>query len=151
VFVTIEIQVTTDLDELSRVLAWFNQLHHPFIPKMDWMKCQTALAEAFTNAVRHAHKEMPPETPIWLEATLTDQFLEFKIWDLGAGFDLAKKLASLTRVVDPNATGGRGLDLLDQIGDILSYTRTDDDRNCLRLVRNYQPDFGGSENPTHNL
>jgi serine/threonine-protein kinase RsbW len=140
VFIKIEFQVITDLDELSRVLTWFNQLYRPYIPKMDWMKCQTALAEAFTNAVRHAHREKPPETPIWLEATLTDKFLEFKIWDLGVGFDLDKKLANLPRVIDPNATGGRGLDLLDQIGDILSYTRTEDDRNCLHLLRHYQAD-----------
>ncbi|WP_425216266.1 ATP-binding protein [Tumidithrix helvetica] len=146
VFITIEFQVTTDLDELSRVLTWFNQLYRPFIPKMDWMKCQTALAEAFTNAVRHAHQDMPPETPIWLEAVLTEQSIEFKIWDLGLGFDLEKKIATLSRVVDPNATGGRGLDLLDQIADILSYTRTEDDRNCLHLVRHYLADFSSEQN-----
>ncbi|MEE3717084.1 anti-sigma regulatory factor [Tumidithrix elongata RA019] len=134
---TIEFQAKTDLDELSQVLIWFNQLYRPFIPKMDWMKCQTALAEAFTNAVRHAHQGKPAETPIWLEASITDRSIEFKIWDLGVGFDLEKKLANLSRVVDPEATGGRGLDLLDQIADILSYRRTEDDRNCLHLVRHY--------------
>jgi serine/threonine-protein kinase RsbW len=133
---TIQLQVKTDLNELVEVLAWFNQLHQDYIPKIDWLKCQTALAEAFTNVVRHAHKDLPHETPIQLEASLASDYLEFKIWDYGAQFDLEREILNLPVEVDETATGGRGLYLLKEIADRLSYTRSGD-RNCLLLVKHY--------------
>ncbi len=135
---TIQLQVKTDLNELVEVLAWFNQLHQDSIPKIDWLKCQTALAEAFTNAVRHAHKNLPHETPINLEASLTSDYLEIRIWDYGPQFDLEYEISSLPDEVEETATGGRGLYLLREIADYLSYTRTGD-RNCLLLVKHYSP------------
>jgi serine/threonine-protein kinase RsbW len=135
---TIQLQVKTDLNELAEVLAWFNQLHHDTIPKIDWLKCQTALAEAFTNVVRHAHWNLPHETPINLESSLGSDYLEFKIWDRGAEFDLEYEVSILPNEVEETATGGRGLYLLKEIADRLNYTRTGD-RNCLLLVKNYSP------------
>jgi serine/threonine-protein kinase RsbW len=135
---TIQLQVKTDLNELVEVLAWFNQLHQDYIPKIDWLKCQTALAEAFTNVVRHAHKNLPYETAIKLEASLASDYLEFKIWDYGAQYDLDHEISILPDEVEETAIGGRGLYLLKEIADRLSYTRTGD-RNCLLLVKNYSP------------
>ena len=135
---TIQLQVKTDLNELVEVLAWFNQLYQDSIPKIDWLKCQTALAEAFTNVVRHAHKDHPLETPIELEAALSSDYLEIRIWDYGPQFDLEYKVSILPSEVDETATGGRGLYLLKQIADGISYTR-DGDRNCLLLVKKFSP------------
>ena len=135
---TIQLQVKTDLNELVEVLAWFNQLYQDSIPKIDWLKCQTALAEAFTNVVRHAHKDRPLETPIELEAALSSDYLEIRIWDYGPQFDLEYKVSSLPSEVDETATGGRGLYLLKQIADGISYTRNGD-RNCLLLVKKFSP------------
>lgn len=135
---TIQLQVKTDLNELVEVLAWFNQLYQDSIPKIDWLKCQTALAEAFTNVVRHAHKDRPLETPIELEAALFSDYLEIRILDYGPQFDLEYKVSILPSEVDETATGGRGLYLLKQIADGISYTR-DGDRNCLFLVKKFSP------------
>jgi serine/threonine-protein kinase RsbW len=135
---TIQLQVKTELNELVEVLAWFNQLHQDSIPKTDWLKCQTALAEAFTNAVRHAHKNLPLETPINLESSLASDYLEIRIWDYGPQFDLEYKLSILPNEVEETAIGGRGLYLLKEIADRLSYTRTGD-RNCLVLVKQFSP------------
>ncbi|NJL43386.1 MAG: ATP-binding protein [Pseudanabaena sp. SU_2_4] len=135
---TIQLQVKTDLNELVEVLAWFNQLYQDSIPKIDWLKCQTALAEAFTNVVRHAHKDRSLETPIELEAALSSDYLEIRIWDYGPQFDLEYKVSILPSEVDETATGGRGLYLLKQIADGISYTR-DGDRNCLLLVKKFSP------------
>lgn len=135
---TIQLQVKTDLNELVEVLAWFNQLYQDSIPKIDWLKCQTALAEAFTNVVRHAHKDRPLETPIELEAALSSDYLEIRILDYGPQFDLEYKVSILPSEVDETATGGRGLYLLKQIADGISYTR-DGDRNCLLLVKKFSP------------
>ncbi|NJM63119.1 MAG: ATP-binding protein, partial [Oscillatoriales cyanobacterium RU_3_3] len=40
--------------------------------------------------------------------------------------------------IDEIAEGGRGLKLMWQIADELSYTRTADDRNCLFVSKNYE-------------
>jgi anti-sigma regulatory factor (Ser/Thr protein kinase) len=46
------LQVETRLNELSNVLRWFNRLHQEQLPRSVLIQCQTALAEAFTTAVR---------------------------------------------------------------------------------------------------
>lgn len=136
---TISLRVSTDLNELAKVLDWFEYLSHDAMSKMDWLRCKTALAEAFTNAVRHAHKNMPQEMPIDLEATLTENTLEVKVFDFGTGFDLSDKLSDLDDV-DINALGGRGLDLINQIVDVFRYEReSSGDRNCLLMIKYYCP------------
>jgi serine/threonine-protein kinase RsbW len=115
-----------------------DQNHQDSIPKIDWLKCQTALAEAFTNVVRHAHKNLSYETDIKLEASLASDYLELKIWDYGTQYDLEHEISILPDEVEETATGGRGLYLLKEIADRLSYTRTGD-RNCLQLIKNYSP------------
>jgi len=48
--------------------------------------------EGFTNAVRHAHKNLPLETPIELEVMVLNEHLEVKILDWGEPFDIQAKL-----------------------------------------------------------
>jgi serine/threonine-protein kinase RsbW len=50
------------------------------------------VSEAFTKAVRHAHKNLPIESPIDLEITVFNDRLEIKIWDRGEPFDFQAKL-----------------------------------------------------------
>jgi len=135
---TISLRVDTDLNELTKVLDWYEELNHNAVPKSDWLRCKTAIAEVFTNAVRHAHKNMPQETPIDLEATLTENTLEIKVFDFGTGFDLSDKLSDFDDV-DINALGGRGLDLINQIVDMFSYERVEGDRNCMLIIKHYSP------------
>ncbi len=136
----ISFEASSTIEALDQVLAWFEQLRTPDIDQVIWMQCQLALAEGFTNAVRHAHKHLPAETPIILEASLQAQALEFQIWDRGQPFDLTSYLAA--KVGTPGAEGyqggGRGLEILAKIADRLSYRRTADERNCLLFVKQYQ-------------
>ncbi|WP_103669764.1 anti-sigma regulatory factor [Pseudanabaena sp. BC1403] len=135
---TILLQTTTNLNDLILVLDWFEQLPHKAIPNADWLRCKTALAEIFTNSVRHAHRNMPSETPISLEANLSDSSIEIKVFDFGSGFDLSGKLSKLEEV-DVTALGGRGLDLISQMVDVFTYDKTTDGRNCMRIVKYYVP------------
>jgi len=130
-------QVSSDRKALEQVLSWFDQFNQPSIPKKIWIQCQLALAEGFTNAVRHAHKDLPPDVPIDIEVTLFPQALELRIWDRGPSFDLEQRLRNLERTVDEQAGGGRGIAILQKIADEISYTRTDDNRNCLLIVKKY--------------
>ncbi len=130
-------QVPTDLKALDQVLAWFDQLYQPSIPKKVWLQCQLALAEGFTNAVRHAHKDLSPNVPIDIEVTLFSQGLEIRIWDQGPPFNLEQRLQKLEPVVNKESGGGRGLAIMQKIADHLSYTRTDDNRNCMLIEKRY--------------
>jgi len=131
------LHLKTDITLVKEVLAWFDQFNRPPVPNITWMQSQLAVAEAFTNAVRHAHKGLPPDTPIDLEVHVLPQSWEIRIWDCGPGFDIAEKLKSLKGKEDWQDEGGRGLLLIDLICDRISYTKTDDGRNCFLMVKQY--------------
>lgn len=127
----------TDLKALDQVLTWFDQFNQGSIPKKVWIQCQLALAEGFTNAVRHAHKNLTPNVPIDIEVTLFPQALELRVWDQGPPFDLEKRFQELEKTVEDLTGGGRGIAILQKIADKLSYTRTSDNRNCLLMVKTF--------------
>lgn len=130
-------QFPTDLNVLDDVLMWFDQLNEPPIPRKIWLKCQLALAEGFTNAVRHAHKGLSTEVPIEIEVTLYQESLEVRIIDQGPPFNLEQRLKTMPETVSEKASGGRGIAILHKIADFLSYTRTSDHRNCLLIVKHF--------------
>ncbi|MFB2839727.1 ATP-binding protein [Floridanema evergladense] len=138
------IQLKTDLKALTEVLTWFDRLYNSGIPREVWLRCQLALAEAFTNAVRHAHKSKPSEVPIDIEVTVTENSIEMRVWDYGFPFDLKEKLKLMPTNHENDSGGGRGLRLLEATTDILSYTRSSDDRNCLLMVKHYGNEDKGS-------
>jgi len=131
------LQVSTDLDALALVLEWFDQFSKPPTPPQAWMQCQLAVAEGFTNAVRHAHQNQPAEILIDLEGLLFPDRLEVRIWDHGPPFDLQERLHRMPQELDTEAEGGRGLRLMERIADHLSYTRTSDCRNCLLIMKKF--------------
>ena len=130
------LQINTDLDALAQVLEWFDQFNVEPIPPSTWMECQLALAEGFTNAVRHAHYGKSVDLLIDLEVQVFADRIEIRIWDQGDHFDLDHRLRNMPSM-DTEAEGGRGLRLMDKIADVLSYTRTQDARNCLLITKKY--------------
>ena len=135
-----QLQAPNTLDALSDILSWFAQLQHPSIPSTIWIRCQLALAEGFTNAVRHAHRNLPSEeVTVEMEVTLSDKQIEIRVWDYGPPFNLMEKLQQMPPQIDKGSGGGRGLKLMRDIADYLSYEPTPDGRNCLLIVKNYQP------------
>ena len=91
-FHKISLQLNTDIKAVAQVLCWLEQLDPLPIPEAVLHQCKLAMVEGFTNAVRHAHKNLPFETQIELEITVFNQRLELKIWDWGEPFDLQAKL-----------------------------------------------------------
>ena len=134
------IQVSTDLNALADVLTWFDQFQAPVMPHMTWLECQLALAEGFTNAVRHAHAGKAVETPIDIDARLSAESMELRIWDYGPGFDFETYVHKASATVDKHAEGGRGLGLIKQIADQLKYVKDTDQRNCLCITKYYSRD-----------
>ncbi len=135
------LQVKTELEALRDVLQWFEGLVFPLVPqKMGW-QCEVALVEAFTNAVRHAHHDLPQSTPIDLEVELLPNFLEMRIWDSGKSFDLEAKLLKgeqEAKTVDSmEREGGRGLQFIKKLTDELQYLNLPNHRNCLIMRKKY--------------
>ncbi|MEG3982368.1 ATP-binding protein [Microcoleus sp. T3B2] len=88
----ISLQVNTDIKAVAQVLSWVEQLDPLPIPLVVLHQCKLAVIEGFTNAVRHAHKNLPLETPIELEIMVFNEHLEVKIWDWREPFDIQAKL-----------------------------------------------------------
>ena len=132
------LQVKTELEALKEVLQWFESLVFPLVPqKMGW-QCEVALVEAFTNAVRHAHHNLPKTTPIDLEVKLLPNFLEMRIWDRGQPFDIEAKLQKSETDADVmEREGGRGLQFINKLTDELQYLNLPNHRNCLVMRKNY--------------
>jgi serine/threonine-protein kinase RsbW len=135
--VKISFQVDSDLKSLDTVLGYFEQLEPAGIPKKDWLQCQLALAEGFTNAVRHAHRHLPREIPIEIEIELTPTQLELRIWDRGPAFDLEGFMRKNAARDNRFSGHGQGLPILHKIASKLSYTRTEDQRNCLLIIKQF--------------
>ncbi|MEL4895927.1 ATP-binding protein [Crocosphaera sp. Alani8] len=133
----ISFKVKSDLKALDEVLGHFDNMNQPWIPKKDWLQCQLALAEGFTNAVRHAHKNISDEVFVEIEIKLTSDRLEMRIWDQGPFFDLKGFLKANAKEDNRFAGHGQGLPILQKIAAQLSYERTEDERNCLLIIKNF--------------
>ncbi len=129
------LKVETGLDALEDVLQWFEEFTSPLLPQKFCGECKLAFIEGFTNAARHAHQGLPKTTPIDLELVVFAHCFEMRIWDWGGPFDLQPTFQAL-RQQGRNPLedeGGRGLILMHQLTDEVSYLRQPDQRNCLLL------------------
>jgi len=134
----IYLKVNTDLTASPEVLSWFEQMNQPSLPnKQIWWQCQTLLIEGFTNIVEHAHKNLPVETPIEMEAVRLNEYIEIRIWSEGQCFDLEEQLQQTSEFEDNDQERGRGLKIMSAIADKLSYERTIDNRYCLFISKYY--------------
>ncbi|MBN3926420.1 anti-sigma regulatory factor [Nostoc sp. NMS4] len=134
----IYLKVNTDLTASPQVLSWFEQINQPPILDQEiWWQCQTLLIEGFTNIVEHAHKNLPTETPIEIEAVRLDKYIEIYIRSQGQPFDLEQKLQQISEFEENQQERGRGLKIMSAIADKLSYEQTVDNRYCLFISKYY--------------
>lgn len=129
--------VQSELKLLNQVQQWFEEFCLRHLAQLGWSESQLyrlnlALAEGFTNAVRHAHRALPPETTIEIEVSLWNDRLEMRIWDYGKPFNpdaIAEPEPGTLQV------GGYGWFLLRRLADHVVYERGADSRNCLLIVK----------------
>ncbi|MBP5975279.1 anti-sigma regulatory factor [Brasilonema sp. CT11] len=129
--------VKSELKLLNQVQQWFERFCLQHLFQLGWSESQLyrlnlALAEGFTNAVRHAHHALPPETAIEIDVSLWMDRLEMRIWDYGKPFnpDALEEPQPGTLQV-----GGYGWFLLRRLADHVVYERGADGRNCLLIVK----------------
>ena len=129
------IQVKSDLTFQTQVQKWFEQFYSRYISSIHecdrrFHQLNLALAEGFSNAVRHAHQELPSETTIEIELLIGDECIEIRIWDWGKPFNpdtIEEPKPGELRV------GGYGWFLLRRLADRVVYERCQDGRNCLLI------------------
>jgi len=138
------LRVATEIEALEKVLQWYEDSIRFRLPDRASWECELALNEGFVNAVQHAHKNLPKETPIELKLTITDNYLWIEIWDQGEPFDLIAELEALKQSdLEPlEHESKRGLLFMEQLTDDLQYLRSNQWQNCLRMGKKL--DFSNS-------
>jgi serine/threonine-protein kinase RsbW len=132
------LKVHSKLTASSAILSWFEQINQPpLLEKKILWQCQTMLIEAFSNIVKHAHKSLPVETPIEIEAVRSQECIEIRIWSYGEAFDLKQKLQKIGGLEENEEERGRGLKIMAILADELKYEPTMDNRHCLFIRKCY--------------
>jgi len=133
----IKIKAPSNLQSLDEVLIKFNCIYRDFIPLRDWLQCRLALAEGFTNAVRHAHKNLPSEIPVFIEVFLYSTEMEIRILDYGSFFDLKSFIVKASQKNTNWLSSGRGIPILNKISHRLDYYRIEKEQNCLLIIKKF--------------
>ncbi|WP_427162790.1 ATP-binding protein [Aliinostoc sp. HNIBRCY26] len=129
-----ELHVPSDLNYLGIVENWLlGCLKVQLGESVDWSRqssrLRLALVEAYSNVVRHAHKEQS-NIPILLRLELTGRDISLEVWDYGTGFDLATYFPP--NPVDKQE-GGYGWLIMNRLMDKVEYQLQVDGANCLKL------------------
>ena len=108
------------LADLDRVHAWLDELPrtHPDFEAETLARLRLALAEAFANAVQHAHGG---QTGLAVEVRISsdgDGLIRLDVSDCGPGFHL-----SAPPPPNDHAERGRGLGILHKLADRVVYER----------------------------
>lgn len=129
------LKVNSDLNVQAKVQQWFEQfcsdhICHKYSTNRQFYRLNLALAEGFSNAVRHAHQELPSETIIEIELAIGEEQIEIRIWDQGKPFN-----PDILEEPEPGTLceGGYGWFLLRRLADQVIYKRCQDGRNCLLI------------------
>ena len=130
-----ELHVPSDLKFLSIVENWLlGALEIELGERIDLTRqssrMRLALVEAYSNVVRHAHRDQP-NLPVLLCLELQDYDVSLEVWDSGTGFDLSTYLAP-----DPTEMqeGGYGWLIMNRLMDRVEYQLQVNGRNCLKLA-----------------
>lgn len=116
-------------------MNWFSRLRPSAIDEGLWTSCTTALGEAFENAVYHGQTTLETTTPTSVVVNITDEMIQIRVWDSGPGFNLEQYMRDLPESVPLLAEKGRGLWIIKQIADHLSYSKTANQLNCLTIQK----------------
>ncbi|MFH7024466.1 MAG: ATP-binding protein [Heteroscytonema crispum UTEX LB 1556] len=129
-----ELHVPSDLKFLTIVENWLlGCLEIQLGESVDWTRqsnrLRLALVEAYSNVVRHAHKDKP-NLPVLLRLELKDRDLALEVWDRGEGFQMSSYFP-------PSPTdkqeGGYGWLIMNRLMDKVEYQLQVNGGNCLKL------------------
>lgn len=136
-----ELHVPSDLKFLTIVEEWLlGTLKAELGDAIDWAahaaRFRLVLVEAYSNVVRHAHKDQP-NLPVLLRLELRESEVVIEVWDYGQGYDLSTYLAPSP---DDLQEGGYGWLILNRLMDKVEYRLQVNGRNCLSLEASLTPE-----------
>ncbi|MBD2006258.1 MULTISPECIES: ATP-binding protein [Cyanophyceae] len=129
-----ELHVPSDLKFLTIVESWLlGCLEVELTDSVDWPRqsnrLRLALVEAYSNVVRHAHRDQP-NLPVLIRLELKERDIALEIWDHGQGFDLSTYLPPNP---DDKQESGYGWLIMNRLMDRVEYRLQVNGRNCLKL------------------
>ncbi|NEQ96966.1 MAG: anti-sigma regulatory factor [Cyanothece sp. SIO2G6] len=129
-----ELHVPSDLKFLTIVEEWLlGSLKAELGDSVDWSalagRFRLVLVEAYSNVVRHAHKDKP-NLPVLLRLEMKGNDISIEVWDYGSGYDLSTYLPPTP---DDLQDGGYGWLILNRLMDKVEYRLQINGRNCLSL------------------
>jgi serine/threonine-protein kinase RsbW len=129
-----ELHIPSDLRFLNIAETWLlGSLEVELGDEVDWTRqsarLRLALVEAYSNVVRHAHRDQP-NLPVLFRLEVKDRDLVLEIWDYGQGYDLSTYLAPSPEDCQEH---GYGWLILNRLMDRVEYRLQVDGRNCLKL------------------
>jgi serine/threonine-protein kinase RsbW len=134
-----ELHVPSELRFLNIVENWLlGCLEMDLGESVDWARqsnrLRLVLAEAFSNVVRHAHRDRP-HLPVWVRLELKDSDVCLEVWDYGRGYNLDEYMAPTPEAMQE---GGYGWLIMNRLMDRVEYSLQVDmeGRNCLKLEAN---------------
>ena len=129
-----ELHIPSELRFLSIVENWLlGCLEMDLGESEDWSRqsnrLRLVLAEAYSNVVRHAHKDRP-HLPVTLRLELHQSNIVLEVWDFGRGYQLETYEAPTPEALQE---GGYGWLIMNRLMDRVEYIAQEDGRNCLKL------------------
>ncbi|MDC0834059.1 Serine-protein kinase RsbW [Geitlerinema sp. FC II] len=134
-----ELHIPSELRFLNIVENWLlGCLEMDLGESMDWPRqsnrLRLVLAEAFSNVVRHAHRDRP-HLPVLVRLELKEEDICLEVWDYGRGYNLDEYMAPTPEAMQE---GGYGWLIMNRLMDRVEYSLQVDmeGRNCLKLEAN---------------
>jgi serine/threonine-protein kinase RsbW len=129
-----ELHIPSDLKYLSIVETWLlGTLELELGDFVDWprqsSRLRLALVEAYSNVVRHAHRDQP-NLPVLIRLEVKERDIILEIWDHGRGFDLSTYLPPNP---EDKQESGYGWLIMNKLMDRVEYRLQVNGRNCLTL------------------
>lgn len=129
-----ELHIPSDLKYLSVVENWLlGCLQTELGESVDWQRqsnrLRLVLVEAYSNVVRHAHKEKP-QAPILIRLELKKRDLALEVWDKGEGYDMSNYFPPSPV---EKQEGGYGWLIMNRLMDKVEYQLQVNGANCLKL------------------
>ncbi|MBR8837609.1 MAG: anti-sigma regulatory factor [Stigonema ocellatum SAG 48.90 = DSM 106950] len=129
-----ELHVPSDLNFLIVVENWLmGCLEIQLQEFADWSgqsnRLRLALVEAYSNVVRHAHKDKP-YLPVVICLEIKEREISLEVWDQGKGYDFNTYLAPSPL---EKQEGGYGWLIINRLMDKVEYHLQVNGCNCLKL------------------
>ncbi len=129
-----ELHVPSELKFLTIVENWLlGSLEVELADLVDWPRqsnrLRLVLAEAYSNVVRHAHRDKP-SLPVLLRLELKDREIALEVWDQGQGYDLSTYLPPSP---EDKQESGYGWLILNRLMDRVEYRLQVNGSNCLKM------------------